>query len=262
MTTGETIVFDDDKGFFHEVETPKNMSKKLSKGTVPDNERQVGGKSKKKVEIQEPLPIIKSDAAAQTDNSSESLWSAMYNDQLAEPFSECRPVICCPKRSETQEKLHIYCPRPEPREKKSRANYRNQEAEVHWIKSSDSEDSCSDNENQDVIRFRTESEAEIEKKMRPLMEKYGASYLAKKIMILGRKIEEECELKNRKIRNRSYPGYNIEACASEISLECKGILKKCKTDVKSPVKCPHCKKSDVFNMECKTGPVMNRRRNR
>lgn len=90
------------------------------------------------------------------------------------------------------------------------------------------DDYCPGEKDNKVIRYRTKSELDIENHMKSLMDKYGANYLAKKILLIGKKLEAENELKARKKEAYKCASKVSRDCIQEscISLERKSILKK------------------------------------
>lgn len=251
MTTGETIVFDDDLGTFHEVETPTNIQKKKCRGTVPDDQRdRAGGKAKDKDKNKQKcefLKPIKSDAGVQTMDSCESIKSEEQQGCEQQAVLECMPVKkeVPPKKTVSYEDKVRCCTYPAPELKED-------EREASWEREDFNYDGSSSEED-DVPRYRTESECEIEDRMLPLMKKYGVSYISRKILIIGKKIENENALLKQKKSSKQVRRESVG------SMEFKGILKKSRMEptpfeITSPVKCPHCKKNNIINLECKSGP--------
>lgn len=196
-------------------------------GTVPDNKRdRAGGKEKKRKK--ELAKQDKSDAAIQTSDSSESILK-LIPDKGYEVVQKSRPVKIDPtppKKSVSYEDRDVEKP----------------EKDVFWKTGDSSSDDCSSSED-DVLRYRTESECEIQERMFPLMEKYGAAYIAQKIMVIGRKWEEELELMRQKKAARNWSDRSTNQCPR------KGILKNFRIEPTTvievtPVKCLHCQRKN------------------
>lgn len=242
LTTGETIVFNEDIGTFHEVETPENAEKEKFKGIVPDDQRdRAGGKSRENGK-QKPVEVDVEVQTVKTYGSCESIRSIQCCEPV--PVQDCRPT----KKVSYEGRVRCCTyPPPEPIE---------DECENDFFKKSvnekpDSDTDCSSSE-EEVLRFRTQSECEIQNQMVPLMEKYGAPYIARKVLVIGKKLEKENELLKQKSFRRQLCEYG-----SNDNIGCRGILKKSRSDtpceITSPVKCPHCKKKNIINEEHKSG---------
>lgn len=249
LTTGETIVFNEDIGTFHEVETPENVE------NVPDYQRdRAGGKYKeKRKDKKTTFEPVQLDVEVQTNDSCESVRSIQFCEPV--PLQDCRPAKkeSTPRKSVSYEdrvRCRTYRP-PEPIEDECENEYMKSVNEIIWEKP-DSDSDCSSSE-EEVLIFRTQSECEIQNQMLRLMEKYGAPYIARKVLVIGRKLQQENELLKRK---SSRPRRQLSDCGSNSNIGCRGILKKTDTflEITSPVKCPHCKNKKI-NVERKSGPV-------
>lgn len=270
LTTGETIVFNEDIGAFHEVETPENIKKNKCKGIVPDSQRdRAGGKSKEnKKRKNECAKQIKTDSGVQTSDSCESI---VFPDKCCEVVHECRSVkrnSTPPKKNVSYENRVRLCSyqAPEHIEYECIEDTEQPENDFIW-KSEDSASDCSSFED-DSLRCRTESEFEIQERMLPLMEKYGAAYIARKILVIGKMLEKECEVMKRKRASRT-TSRPINQYPCKTNIECKSILKKARMDPtpfegNSPLKCSYCQKKNNVNLECKSSgpsrPCMNQQR--